>query len=40
MIPSINRKKKFKFVVYSRFTVVLKHYGRQIKYFGLHYEEL
>lgn len=40
MIPSIYRKNKFKFVVYSKFTVVLKHYGRQITYFGLHCEEL
>lgn len=40
MIPSINRKKKFKFVVYSKLTIVLKQYGRQITYFGLHCEEL
>lgn len=40
MVPSINRKKKFKFVVYSKFTIVLKQYGRQITYFGLHCEEM
>lgn len=40
MIPSINCKKKFKFVVYSKFTVVLKQYGRQITYFGSLCEEL